>query len=189
MNKGELRKHFLNKMKNLTKKERQFLDEETEKNLIKLDVFKESKDIMTFVSLKYEINTIDLIDFMLQEDKNVYIPLTIREEKKLIPSLITSLSELVIGNYGILEPYSENIKPINPNKLEIILVPGLIFSQNGHRIGYGGGYYDRFLSNINSKTITIGYCYDFQLIDSIPKEKFDIPVDMIITNKRIVQCI
>jgi len=75
--------------------------------------------------------------------------------------------------------------------IDLVIVPGVVFDKSGHRIGYGHGYYDRFLDNlekINKNAVKVGLAYDFQIADKVPIEKHDVPVDKIVTEKRIIRC-
>jgi len=86
-----------------------------------------------------------------------------------------------------LTPKKEYVREISSEEIDVVLVPGLIFREDGFRIGYGGGYYDRFLRDAKS-VVKIGLCYEMQIYEDIPVDIYDIPVDYIITEKRIIDC-
>ena len=96
---------------------------------------------------------------------------------------IENAEELHKGAYGILEPSTK--RPVAENDIDVIIVPGLAFDRRGGRMGFGAGYYDRLL--IKTNAVKIGLCYDFQLMDSVPSEEHDVPMDYIITEKEIVE--
>ena len=98
---------------------------------------------------------------------------------------INSLDELIVDNYGILEPKYVDKNNIGDN-FDLIIMPGVAFDRCGNRIGYGGGYYDKYLLNIKEDIKKIALAYDIQVIDDIHREKHDIKVDCIITEKEIV---
>ena len=93
-------------------------------------------------------------------------------------------SKLVKNKFGILE--SSDTDYADPETLDLIIVPGVVFDQNLSRIGYGKGFYDNFLSSIKKSVLKVGVCYDFQLYDNIPTSKNDIKMDLIVTEKRTV---
>lgn len=102
---------------------------------------------------------------------------------------ITSLDNLIESSYGILEPsIEENF--ITPNELDLIVVPGVAFDKNRGRIGYGAGFYDRYFKKINEENIKrivkLALAYDFQVLDKVPMDERDVPVDHIITESRFV---
>jgi 5-formyltetrahydrofolate cyclo-ligase len=110
-------------------------------------------------------------------------------KKKIInPFIIKSLeNDLVPGVFGILEPDLEKIDPVIADKIDIVIVPGAAFSENGCRIGYGGGFYDRFLQNRSITSYALAF--DFQLVDEVPFDpEFDMKVDYIVTERRVIEC-
>lgn len=151
--------------------------------LFNLNQFKKSKTIMFFVSFNSEVNTHEMIKKTLG-NKNVVIPKVIQHE--IEPSVIIDFDNLVpSGKFGILEPI-EPMKIAYKN-IDLVLVPGIAFDTECHRIGYGFGYYDKFLRKV-PKAIKIGLCFDFQIVDKIPREEHDVPVDFIVTEEKIINC-
>lgn len=150
--------------------------------------YKNAKTIMIFVSFNYEVDTREFIKKAIAEGKDVLVPITIPETKQLIPSLLKDYNELAPGFYNILTPKDEFIRPTDPDLIDLIIVPGIAFDHQGYRVGYGGGYYDRFLSKIKPTVPKISIAFHLQLIDKVPKDHFDIPVDYIYTEKEIIEC-
>lgn len=150
--------------------------------------YKSAKTIMIFVSFNYEVDTREFIKKAIADGKDVVVPITIPETKQLIPSLLKDYSELAPGFYNILTPKEEFIRPTSPDLIDLIIVPGIAFDPEGYRVGYGGGYYDRFLSKIRSTVPKVSIAFHLQLIDKVPKDHFDIPVDYIFTEKEIIEC-
>lgn len=148
--------------------------------LINCDEYKKSETIMIYLSSFKEPDTAAILSDSLS-DKRVVVPVSVTDTHTIIPSLLRSSGELKKGAYGIREP--ENIIPVSVNEIDTVLVPGIAFDNKGARIGFGAGYYDRFLSQFNG--IKIGICYDFQITENIPVSPHDIFMDMIITEKRI----
>ena len=154
--------------------------------LFSLGYLQNSKKIMTYVSFKNEVSTIDIINELLKTEKEVIVPICDTNDYTLIPSKILSIDELSVSYFGIMEPKEPFIRPINPKDIDIILIPGLAFDKDRNRLGHGKGYYDRFLNRVRSDSLKIALAFDFQVLDSIPIENWDIPMDLIITEKGII---
>lgn len=149
---------------------------------------KKLRSIMVFVSMKNEVNTHSLVDRLIDYDKIVLAPVMDEVTKELLPyRLSDSKNELVQNDYGIYEPHPQVCKPFPIGQIELVLVPGLAFDRKGYRVGYGGGYYDRFLKKC-TQAVWLGLAYENQLVDYIPHEKWDVPVNMIATEKRMIDC-
>ena len=156
--------------------------------LITMDEVKKAKTIMAYLDFNNEVKTDKLIDTLIYLDKKVLIPITILKEKKLIPSQIKDLSnELKIGTYGIREPKEEFVRPVDNKEIDLVIVPGVAYDKDGYRLGYGGGFYDRFLQTLRDDAITIGVAFDLQIFDDIPKESHDAQLDYIITETKTIK--
>lgn len=181
--KNKLKESILGKRNLLSKEEISEKSKQIEKNLFNLDKYKKSKTAMFFVSFNSEVDTHGMIKMALKE-KTVVVPKVAHQE--IEPSVIIDFDNLVpSGRFGILEPI-ETMKIAYKN-IGLILVPGVVFDKEGHRIGYGFGYYDKFLKKV-PKAFKIGLAFDFQVVDKIPREMHDVPVDLIVTEKRVVEC-
>lgn len=173
---------------------------QSQKALIELynfDLFKKASCVLSFVSYGTEIKTNQLLDIILNENKMLCLPRTENEKMEFyyINSDEDFSEQTEIGEYGITVPKSNQDKlDINsiPDKT-LIIIPGLAFDEQGNRLGKGKGYYDKFLAELLSTSEKekilgiVGYCYDFQIIDKVITEPNDIPVDYIISDKRIVK--
>lgn len=180
MNKTKLREKLLEKRKKIDKKELIEKGNIIKEKLFELEEYKKAKTVMFFVSFEKEIYTHDIIQKAL-ENKNVVVPKVIDFE--IVPCIINDFLELEEGKYRILEPVK--VKEINPKDIDLILVPGMGFDKKGHRIGFGKGYYDRFLKNTSA--LKIGLCRDFEIVDNISNEEWDIPMDMLISEKQVIK--
>lgn len=188
MNKKELRNFIIRKRSLLTK---EYVEEYSEiiKNTLKgLDSYKNAKRIMSFVSMEGEVDTHPLIEEGIEEGKSIVVPITVHETRELLLSDLFSLSELEVADFNIEVPKKEFLRLVDPGTVDLILVPGVAFAKDGYRVGYGGGYYDRFLSKIHSSIPTIGLGFDLQIVDKVPVDSYDIPIDLIITEKRTINC-
>ncbi len=183
MNKKELRVNIISKRDML--KNRDVLDSRILLELINTKEYINAKNIFIYIGFGSEINTKEYIKEFFKEGKTVLVPRTEIKSRKMEAIKITSLDNLKESKYGILEP-SLNEKPFNEDEIDLIIIPGVAFDLNGNRLGYGGGFYDRFLSR--TKAYKIALCYDFQLLNKIETEEHDIPTDLIITEKRTVLC-
>lgn len=142
---------------------------------------------MVFLSFNTEVDTHNIIKTLIKNGKNVFVPITDPKTKELYISKLESFEDLELGFYNILTPKRTKINLFDPEVLDLVLVPGLVFDKFGYRIGYGGGYYDKFLSQANLRAQTIGLCYFIQIVDKLPVEEYDIPVDYILTEKKLME--
>ncbi|RMD47596.1 MAG: 5-formyltetrahydrofolate cyclo-ligase [Aquificota bacterium] len=174
--KKTLRNEFINKRLTykLSEKESNIIV----KKLINLPEIKKAKYILLYYPHKNEVNILPL--FQILKGKILLLPRT--DSKDIFPVMVNSLENLKKGKFGILEPEGN---PVQIEKIDVVIVPAIAFDKKGHRLGYGKGYYDRFLKNF--KGTKIGVAYDFQVVEEIPKEEHDIPVDLIITPSQIIK--
>lgn len=171
--KKEIRKTCLARVSEITNRtERSFLMKEE-----LLNILKGYSHIGLFVSLDNEIDTVPLIDALLKEEKNVYLP---KVEGDIINFYqIRSLTELEESNdkYKLRQPVGSD--PINPDMMEVIICPGVGFDKDNNRLGHGKGYYDRYLFNHHG--FKIGICYKEQLLEEIPISNLDVKMDKVLT--------
>ncbi|WP_300347118.1 5-formyltetrahydrofolate cyclo-ligase [Clostridium sp.] len=188
MDKGELRREIKHKREIFHKELKNEADRKIREALFKSDVFRNSKTVFIYVNMDLEVNTVEIIRELIKLNKVVAVPKVIPINKKEIQMKALKIDSLLqlneSGAYGILEP-SIDCEDIS-EEVDLIIIPGLAFDINGNRLGYGGGFYDRFLSKYpNSKRVAL--CYDFQILDEIPHEFFDEKVQTIISDKRIIE--
>jgi len=181
MNKNEIRETVLEKRNNVERDEVIKKGNLVKEKLFSLEEFKKAKTIMCFVSYGKEIFTHHLIIDSFK-DKTVVVPKV--KDFEIIPCIIRNFGELNPGHYRILEPEKE--ERIDTEKIDLVLIPGIAFDNNFNRIGFGKGFYDRFLKTLNKDTLKIGLCMDFQIIDNIPASLHDVKVDMIVTEERVI---
>ena len=181
--KDSLRKTVLSFRTSLDKKDIISMSEDIFNSFLSIEKIQNSSKFMLYVDFRNEVETKGIISKLLSLGKEVYLPVTLKDEKKLIPKRIFSLDDLVSGAYGILEP-SLDAPSINPSFLDVVVVPGSVFDKSGYRTGYGGGFYDKFLEETSA--IRVGVCFDFQLVDDVFPEKHDKKMDFIITEKNIL---
>ena len=146
-----------------------------------------AKKVMAYASMRKEIETFELLEELLEKGYLVYLPYTRQDIVDLGTAQINNLDkDLKDGVFGVQEPVAKIRDEEVPADFDIIIVPGACFTGQGYRIGYGGGYYDSFLAKHANGALKVGFCYDCFIVDSIPVEDHDVPVDLIITEKRII---
>ena len=146
-----------------------------------------AKKVMAYASMRKEIETFELLEELLEKGYLVYLPYTRQDIVDLGTAQINNLDkDLKDGVFGVQEPVVKIRDEEVPVDFDIIIVPGACFTVQGYRIGYGGGYYDSFLAKHANGALKVGFCYDCFIVDSIPVEDHDVPVDLIITEKRII---
>lgn len=187
MNKKDLRKEMLKKRSALSNEIREEDSKTVANSLYETEHYKKAETIMAFLSFGSELNTRYLIEDSIAKGKIVVIPVMVPETKELKISRILDYSELEIGHYNIMTPKEEFLRFLDPKTIDLILVPGLIFARDGYRVGYGGGYYDRFLAGIDNSVAKIAIGFDMQIIDRVPTDHYDIPVDYILTEKQFLE--
>lgn len=185
MDKKTLRKIMIEK-RNMLSEEKEVFDKKIKKDLLDTDLYKRSKSIFIYINFGSEINTKAIIESFFNDNKSVYVPKINTKKKEMNAVKISSFENLIENKYGILEP--DNNEILNKMDLDLIILPGVAFDYGGGRVGYGGGYYDRYLESINKNIIKIALLYDFQLIDKVPCEEHDIRANYIITEKRLIKC-
>lgn len=155
-------------------------------NVIKLPEYKDAECIFTYVNFNEEVITTAFIDESLRRRKHVFVPKVFREKNSFMEFIeIEDLSELEAGYMGVPEPI-KGLEAVTKCREGLLIMPGLAFDRQFHRIGYGGGFYDRFLSAPHDfKTVAVAY--DFQLMDMIPYERHDLKPQIIITNQEILK--
>ncbi|MDO5156364.1 MAG: 5-formyltetrahydrofolate cyclo-ligase [Eubacteriales bacterium] len=184
MDKKSIRQKMIEKRNALEEKKRINLSNQIADIIVESEIYKKFNNICVYQSFRGEVLCDRIKEQAFLDHKCVYLPVTDKEAHSICFYQIDESTTYVQGAYGILEPV---ILPghITLQEPALILMPGLVFDSMKHRIGYGGGYYDRFLEK-NKKHETIALCYAFQVIDEIlPYEKHDVLPDYIATEKGI----
>lgn len=182
-NKTEIRKYIKEMKKNLTREEIRLRSNRIAKTLYEKPFYKQAEYIYLYVSYNQEVDTVEIIKHILDDKKRVAVPKII--DKNMDFYEITSLDQLSEGAFGIQEPIGN--KPVSEDpewaSSNLMIIPGLAFDKNGGRIGYGGGYYDRYLHKHPKRIgLKIALAYDFQVLEHIEIESFDEKIDGIITD-------
>lgn len=157
--------------------------------LVALPLYLEKTKFFIYCSYGSEVETQLLLKHCLQEGKTVLVPKSVPEQSGLLAVAITNpATDLMPGFRGIPEPVPSLVECplLPPHSIEVSVVPGVVFSRSGHRLGYGGGYYDRFLAQAAPRAYRIGLAFSLQLVEHIPVLPHDVPMDMLITEKEIL---
>lgn len=136
--------------------------------------YRQAKTVYGYLPYNQEVRTVPILERALSDGKQVAVPKIYGDEMRFI--YLTDLTKLEKNHWGIPEPIEDH--PIADDPTALVLMPGLAFDPQGHRIGYGGGFYDKFLAN-EPKHPTVALCYDFQILPAIETDDFDIPVDCV----------
>ena len=175
--KAELRKQVLQEMKAISQEQKQAMDQALTDQFLKHPFYQEAKVIATYLSFPHEFQTQELIEQALKDGKKVLIPKTY--PKGRMEFVVYRPQQLVKTSFGLLEPQGD-LEVVDASQIDLIHVPGLAFTTEGYRIGYGGGYYDRYLKHFPGHTLST--VYPCQIQDFIP-EKHDIPVQEVLIDE------
>ena len=175
--KSELRKQVLHEMKDLPREQKQAMDQALTDQFLEHPFYQEAKVIATYLSFPHEFQTQELIEQALKDGKKVLIPKTY--PKGRMDFVVYNPQQLVKTSFGLLEPQGD-LEVVDASQIDLIHVPGLAFTTEGYRIGYGGGYYDRYLKHLSGHTFST--IYPCQIQDFIP-ESHDIPVQEVLIDE------
>lgn len=175
--KSELRKQVLHEMKAIPRTQKVTMDLALTERLLQHPFYQEAKIIATYLSFSHEFQTQELIEQALKDGKKVLIPKTY--PKGRMDFVVYNPQQLVKTSFGLLEPQGD-LEVVDASQIDLIHVPGLAFTTEGYRIGYGGGYYDRYLKHLSGHTFST--IYTCQIQDFIP-ESHDIPVQEVLIDE------
>ena len=154
-------------------------------SLLNWKVYKKAGVIHTYISLPDEPDTRAIIENCWSSGKIVTVPLVLTNTYDLFHSEIKSFDDLISGMYGIQEPSPESRIIMTPDMFDLVIVPGVAFDKKGRRIGLGKGYYDRFLELTSAFRLALAF--DCQLLENVPSELHDIPMDAILSESGILE--
>ncbi|NLC50800.1 MAG: 5-formyltetrahydrofolate cyclo-ligase [Firmicutes bacterium] len=184
--KKELRKRIIARRNRLTEDEIAQKSRCIAERLYAIHAYRQARTVMFFLSFGTEVDTGPMVEESLARGKRVVVPKVVPAKRELILSrLLHYPDDLAPGLWGIPEPRPQALRPLPVDELELVIVPGVAFDWQGGRLGYGGGYYDRFLARLQSHIPLIAFAFEVQLVDSVPVEPWDRRVDQLITEKEI----
>jgi len=184
LSKSQIRKDMKVRLQAQTAEDRAQKSRMIQEKVFALDVFQRATTVLVYASHDGEVETGHLLGEFLKLKKIIGLPKVVQKQRQILPIRVDNLTDdLESGLYGILEPKYQHDRILSLQELDLVVVPGLAYDRTRHRLGRGAGYYDRFLSTLPSKTITIGLAFDFQIIESLPERTpLDLPVSLVITN-------
>lgn len=175
MNKQELRRSIREQKRAMTPEEIQARSAALLELFVQTEEYKNAKTIYGYLPYNQEVRTVPILERAIADGKRVAVPKVYGEEMKFL--YLDDLNQVAKGYSGIPEPIAD--EPEADDAGALVLMPGLAFDPQGHRIGYGGGFYDKFLSR-EPQHPTVALCYAFQVLEHLETEEFDIPVDRVL---------
>ena len=175
MNKKELRQSIRARKRAMTMEEIEAKSAKLAELFLASDAYRNARTIYGYMPYNQEVRTVPMLEQALRDGKRVAIPKCYGDEMRFI--FMEDLSRVEKGYANIPEPIEDT--PIADDETALVLMPGLAFDPQGHRIGYGGGFYDKFLAGEPGHP-TLALCYDFQMLPVLETEEFDIPVDTVL---------
>jgi 5-formyltetrahydrofolate cyclo-ligase len=187
LDKNELRRKFLQIRKNISSDQKKIMDKKILNNFFMLDEIKEKSKFLFYYSLPYEVSTLKIIEKLIDEGKKIALPKVEKNEGLMNFYYISDINNDVHkGAYSIFEP-NENFNKVSINEIDLIIVPGVVFDRKGSRIGFGKGYYDKFLNQFHHIT-KIALTYSVQISEfEIITDKHDVIMDYIITEHEVIK--
>jgi len=184
MNKSEIRKAISKRRKSMSENEVKEKSKIIIDKLMNTEEFKKAENLMVFLSFDNEVYTFNLIEKAMSMGKKVIVPYTVKETFEIIPTLLKNMEEdLKVSKYGYMEPKKDKIQQILEENIHMTVVPGLAFDKKMNRIGFGKGYYDRYLAKTRKESKNIALAYEYQVLEEIPTDDFDVKMDCIITEE------
>ena len=175
MDKKTLRMQIREQKRAMTPEQIEKASQALAEQFLALEVYRNAKTLYGYLPYNQEVRTVPILAQALADGKQVAVPKVYGDEMRFI--CLTDLTQVETGYAGIPEPIAD--EPIADDPAALVLMPGLAFDKEGHRIGYGGGFYDKFL-NAEPTHPTVALCYAFQMVEDLPTEEFDVPVDRVL---------
>ncbi len=183
MGKKELRKEILSRRSEIDPPMRATKSKQIVETMLMTPFYQTANYIFSFVPFGDEPQIKELLSIAIQDGKKVAIPKTIPQSREMIPYLFSGWEELQEGPYGILEPNPDRAIKADIALIDLVFMPGVAFDRMGGRLGYGGGYYDRFLSKLSPCPKLAALCFDEQVIEEVPMDEHDHRVDILVTDR------
>jgi 5-formyltetrahydrofolate cyclo-ligase len=149
------------------------------------EIYKKSKCLMIYFPLGNETDTAEIARAAYGDKKKIVFPVTDETQCEIVPYAAEEDTRFIRGGFSVFEP--KGTQAVDKLKIDTIIVPGIAFDKFGSRIGFGKGCYDRFLRDLPA--VKVGFCYEFQLCDKIDADDFDVKMDFLITEEKIIRCI
>ena len=185
--KKDLRRRILALRDGLSVQDRERLAVIMQETLFSTPEFQTASRIALFASFGSEVPTGRMISEAILAGKEVFLPAVDMTERRLRFFRVRDPeTDLRPGAYGIPEPFAAG-DPASPASFDLIITPGVAFDLEGHRVGYGGGYYDRVFMEAGSRPFRVGTAFELQVVERVPRGTEDLPVRLLVTEKRILR--
>jgi len=175
MDKKELRRQIRQLKREMTPQQIETASARLREQFVQTRQYREAKTVYGYLPYNQEVRTVPLLEQALRDGKRVAVPKVYGDQMRFL--YMTDLTKVEKSDMGIPEPIAD--EPVANDPTALILMPGVAFTKDGKRIGYGGGFYDKFLS-AEPHHPTVALCYEFQIVEQLPTEEFDIPVDLVL---------
>jgi 5-formyltetrahydrofolate cyclo-ligase len=188
--KNSLRDKFRKLRDSLLVKDKEKKSKRIAQRVFSLQEFRKARVIMFYFNFEGEVRTEEMIDAALNMGKRVVLPVVIDRQGKMEVFEVKKdyKKQLTKGAFGIMGIKKSLMEKFNKKNIEMVIVPGIVFDKEGQRIGFGYGYYDRFLKKLKKEVFRVGLAYELQVINKIPfKKKHDVNMNLIITEKKIIK--
>jgi 5-formyltetrahydrofolate cyclo-ligase len=182
MNKAQMRKSILEWRNGLTQERVAEASERICQTLLTMESYRDAKIIMAYAAFGKEIDLTRMLERAWADGKKVLLPRVNKERKVIEACYVRGIDDLRPGIWGILEPKAEQPIWHGEQPIDVIYMPGLAFDREGHRLGYGGGYYDKFIASVgNPRPMLVAVAFAEQVVESVPSEPHDALVDVVVT--------
>jgi 5-formyltetrahydrofolate cyclo-ligase len=185
IDKQQFRRQMLAERAALPPERRMHCSQAVVRRLLEFAALGACRSVLAYHPFRDELDIRPFLEAALGRGQDVWLPLSLPSERRLVPYRYTGPEGLRKGAYGIMEPDPSVAEPVDITTLDAVIVPGVAFDRRGGRIGYGAGYYDRFLSSLPHKPLLIGCCFALQLVEQVPVEPHDFHMDFVATEEGI----
>lgn len=187
--KKALRKAVLDRRDRLSREEVEQFSAQIAAQLFNLPEYRAAGTVMFFLNFGKEVMTLSMVPQALAQGKRVVAPKTVHKERRMILAEIHDVADdLAPGMWNIPEPKTDKLRVVEPEEIDFVVVPGVAFDEAGNRLGYGGGYYDRFFTRLREGVPLVAVAFEVQILERVPVAPWDRRVEAIITEKRVIDC-
>lgn len=185
-NKKELRRYFLTQRRSLTKQERQTKSMALLELFLQQPEYRQAQQVMAYAAMADEVQTASLLSRILADGKQLYLPYITEAKQGLMEAArVVDLAQLQPDCYGIMAPSAQAVVAVE-QQLDLVIIPGVAFTEQLQRLGMGGGFYDRFLARL-TRAVKFGIFFEVQCAPTLPLEKYDKRLDCICTEQRVLR--
>jgi 5-formyltetrahydrofolate cyclo-ligase len=187
MEKRQLRQRLLGRRGALSAERREQCSRDACAHLLACERLMSADVILAYYPFRDELDILPFLEEAMRRGKEIWLPRTIPEKREMIPCRYTGKQMLAQGAYGIWEPDPTKAEAADIDRLDAVLVPGVGFDRRGGRLGYGGGYYDRFLAGLEHRPFLLGIGFAVQIVERVPMEPHDILLDGVVSEAGCLQ--